>query len=599
MNKKMENKYTVLKQVFGYDTFREGQEALIDALLAGRDVLGVMPTGAGKSICYQVPAILMPGITLVISPLISLMKDQVMALKQAGIAGAYINSSLSPQACQTVIARAAANWYQIIYIAPERLDTPSFLHFARQANISVLIIDEAHCISQWGHDFRPSYRKIIDFVQPLPRRPVIGAFTATATERVRQDIIASLGLVNPFSLTASFDRPNLYFAVWQPKDKSQALMGCLADKRDKSGIVYCATRKTVEQVCDELCQAGYLATRYHAGLSDDERRRNQEDFQYDRKTLMVATNAFGMGIDKSNVAFVVHYNMPKSMESYYQEAGRAGRDGAPADCILFFSKQDVRTAKWQITHGNDNPALTVQEQKALLTCNMNKLNTMIAYATGKACLRNTILRYFGESRKDGCGHCGYCCADTMASICASDSGMPTNTVTMYKMRVNKQLAVHTEAYGALLRSLKMLRSRIAAEEHVPAYMVFTDATLAAMAQYQPRTLDAFSDIIGVGTTKRAKYGERFIDCIRNTVGEPAPSSSSRNKPQTKQIHLSNYRARLAEKGITEAYQPWTEKEEAELRNEFRVGLSIGQLAEQHGRTKGAIRARLKKIGLMD
>ena len=320
------NKFEVLKQYFGHDEFRNGQSEIIDNILAGRDVLGIMPTGAGKSVCYQVPAMLLDGITIVISPLISLMKDQVESLVQSGIPAAYINSSLSFAQYQEVLRRACAGEYKLIYAAPERLVTDGFLAFAENSRISMVTVDESHCVSQWGQDFRPSYLKIPEFISKLSYRPVISAFTATATEHVKEDISSLLGLRSPFTITTGFDRQNLYFEVRRPAERLSELIKIIDENRGKSTIVYCATRKNVEVVCDALCDRGFAATRYHAGLSDDERRRNQDAFLYDKCGIMVATNAFGMGIDKSNVSLIIHYNMPKNIESYYQEAGRAGRD---------------------------------------------------------------------------------------------------------------------------------------------------------------------------------------------------------------------------------------------------------------------------------
>ena len=306
-------KEEALKKYFGYDSFREGQELLVDSVLQGRDVLGVMPTGAGKSICYQIPALLMPGITLVVSPLISLMKDQVSSLNQAGIHAAFLNSSLTAGQYRTALKYTLEGRYKIIYVAPERLLTEEFLVISRQLNISMLSVDEAHCISQWGQDFRPSYLKILDFVNQLPRRPVLSAYTATATREVREDILALLNLQDPVCLTTGFDRKNLKFMVQHPQDKFKTVLRYLEEHEDGCGIIYCLTRKVVEEVCEKLQKEGYSVTRYHAGLSDHERQKNQEDFIYDRKRIMVATNAFGMGIDKSNVRYVIHYNMPKNM----------------------------------------------------------------------------------------------------------------------------------------------------------------------------------------------------------------------------------------------------------------------------------------------
>lgn len=400
----------ILKQYFGYDSFRPGQDELVQAILSGRDALGIMPTGAGKSICYQVPALALPGLTLVVSPLISLMKDQVGALNEAGVPAACINSAMSFEEMRDALYFAGRGQYKLLYVAPERLTAPFFLDFARRVPISMVTVDEAHCISQWGQDFRPSYLKILDFLAALPQRPLVSAFTATATAEVRDDIIRALGLEEPFVITTGFDRPNLYFAVEKPSSKPSALLAHLMQRRDKSGIVYCSTRKTVEEVCDMLLSRGLPATRYHAGLDPEERLANQDDFLYDRKTVMVATNAFGMGIDKSNVSFVIHYNMPKNMESYYQEAGRAGRDGEAADCILLYNGQDVRTAEFLIEHSHENEDESMDEKtrRQLIERDMERLKQMTFYATTTDCLRRYILNYFGEKAPLCCGHCGNC-----------------------------------------------------------------------------------------------------------------------------------------------------------------------------------------------
>jgi ATP-dependent DNA helicase RecQ len=401
----MRDKFTILKNHFGYTNFRPGQEEVIDALLSGRDVLAIMPTGAGKSLCYQIPALLLDGLTVVISPLISLMQDQVNALRDADVPAACLNSSLSSGENAETISRAVQGEYRILYIAPERLRRgfPSALTESRR--IAMVVIDEAHCISQWGHDFRPSYLQITEFIRGLAIRPVTAAFTATATGKVREDIIRILNLTEPFALTTGFNRENLYFEVQKPRDKFQALMDCLRSRRDKSGIIYCSTRKTVEEVCQSLVSRNFAATRYHAGLEDGERRRNQDDFIYDRKPLMVATNAFGMGIDKSNVAFVIHYNMPKNIESYYQEVGRAGRDGGPADCILLYSPQDVRINSFLITNSQEEEGERDEER---IAHNLELLKAMTFYAASSDCLRSRLLGYFGETAPNYCGHCSNC-----------------------------------------------------------------------------------------------------------------------------------------------------------------------------------------------
>ena len=404
----MNNKTTILKKYFGYDEFREGQEELIDNILNGRDALGIMPTGAGKSLCFQIPALMLEGITLVISPLISLMKDQVSALNQAGIHAAYLNSSLSYRQYQLALSYAKEGRYKIIYVAPERLTSPEFLEFGINSNISMISIDEAHCVSQWGQDFRPSYLKILDFIESLNRRPIVSAFTATATKEVREDIVSILRLENPFKKLTGFDRSNLSFSVKKPKDKYEVVSQYVKENNGKSGIIYCLTRKEVEEVCENLEGEGYSVTRYHAGLSDKERRDNQDDFIYDKKLIMVATNAFGMGIDKSDVRFVIHYNMPKNIESYYQEAGRAGRDGEPAECILLYGGKDVVTNQFFIDNNKDNEELDFRTLELVKERDRERLKKMTYYCFTCDCLRDYILRYFGEYGDSYCGNCLNC-----------------------------------------------------------------------------------------------------------------------------------------------------------------------------------------------
>ncbi|MDR2052854.1 MAG: DNA helicase RecQ [Treponema sp.] len=399
------DKLSLLKNSFGYAGFRPGQEAVIDALLAGKDTLAVMPTGAGKSLCYQIPALMLDGLTVVISPLISLMKDQVDALEDAGIPAALLNSSLTQDEYNDTVFRVTERKIKILYIAPERLQRGLPSRLTSSQNISLVVIDEAHCISQWGHDFRPSYLCITGFISQLAKRPVTAAFTATATGKVREDIIRILNLTDPFTLVTGFNRENLYFGVRRPRDKFQALLEILRERPGKSGIIYCATRKTVEELHRALGSRGFSVTRYHAGLDDAERHKNQDDFIYDRKTVMAATNAFGMGIDKSNVSFVIHYNMPKNIESYYQEAGRAGRDGEQADCILLYSPQDIHLNRYFITNSRDEGA---ERDEALIEHNLELLKEMTFYATGRDCLRSRLLTYFGENAPHYCGNCSNC-----------------------------------------------------------------------------------------------------------------------------------------------------------------------------------------------
>jgi ATP-dependent DNA helicase RecQ len=411
----------VLKNNFGYSGFRFGQEDIIEALIGGQDVLAVMPTGAGKSICYQIPAFISRALTIVISPLIALMKDQARALELAGIPSAVLNSSLSWEDNRDTLTAISTGEIKLLYIAPERLNTNDILYITDNVNIGMIIIDEAHCISQWGHDFRTSYLSITTFIESLPKRPIVAAFTATATENVKLDIQKILKLKNPLLISTGFDRPNLYFEVRRPANKNDELLGILKNKFSKkqilavSGIVYCSTRKTVDAVCELLLDKGYSATRYHAGLDSDERRKNQDDFLYDQRQIMVATNAFGMGIDKSNITFVIHYNMPKNIESYYQEAGRAGRDGETAYCIMLYNSKDVRMAEFLIKHSNEDAGVGVgagieeiENREQLIANQLQLLKYITFYSTGTDCLRAQLLKYFNEQPKNYCGNCGNC-----------------------------------------------------------------------------------------------------------------------------------------------------------------------------------------------
>lgn len=602
-------KLSLLQRIYGYSSFRPGQEALIDGVLSGQDVFGIMPTGGGKSMCYQLPGLLLPGITLVVSPLISLMLDQVLALKSAGVPAAFINSTLTGPQISAVYRNLLAGKYKIVYIAPERLDYPGFAAVAAQLPIDFVAVDEAHCISQWGQDFRPSYLRIVNFISELPKRPVVGAFTATATKQVQQDIERILKLHNPVRQITGFDRPNLFFDVRHPELKDRELKRLMESRQGKSGIIYCSTRKKVESVCEELNDWGYSATRYHAGLKEQERKENQEDFLYDRKPIMVATNAFGMGIDKSNVSFVIHYNMPKSIEAYYQEAGRAGRDGADAECILLYSGGDVQTAKFLIENGAENEELDAAQREQIRQQDMKRLEAMIGYCKTSTCLRGYILEYFGQKHPERCQNCGTCsglfedkditreaqmilsCVHRVYDALGYSVGaqLIVNILRGSKMKRIQELKLdQLSTYGLLkdksgsevlamlhhlekeeyLRTdsehqtlvltpmaskvlyhgqsvvmkvektteragkkalkgeqaeifdrLKALRGQLAREAGIPAYVVFSDATLTDMARKCPKTITEFKRVSGVGEMKSAWYGKVFLECIRNALEE--------------------------------------------------------------------------------
>ena len=603
----MQDQYEVLYRYFGYTAFRSGQAELIDAQLSGRDVFGIMPTGGGKSLCYQIPALMLEGITLVVSPLISLMKDQVTALKNMGVSAAYVNRSLSAEQIRLVLRNIQQKKYKIIYIAPERLLTESFLAAISNLKIAMVAVDEAHCISQWGQDFRPSYLRIADFLKLLKVRPVVSAFTATATQEVRDDVERILGLQNPLRIITGYDRPNLRFAVVQPKSKPLALLDFIEARPGKCGIVYCSTRKEVEKVCQMLQNKGISATRYHAGLSEEERHTNQDDFVYDRCKVMVATNAFGMGIDKSNVGYVIHYNMPQCIESYYQEAGRAGRDGENADCILLYSPSDIRTAKFLIQHPTENEELSEEERSNLIKRELIRLDAMVGYCNTSHCLRGYILEYFGQEYPQLCGNCsncestaeqrditeyakmilsciyriheqlGYSLGITLvvrvlhgsrekrikelrldrlstyglmnhvprAEIREMISALENQGYIMthpdrgdlnltdkarevlfhgekVKMLVRKKKREKSRKEDAssnpntagLLEKLKALRLTLAKEENIPAYIVFSNATLQDMAKKAPVTMADFLDVSGVGKFKAEHYGQRFLAAIK-------------------------------------------------------------------------------------
>ncbi len=498
--------YEILKKYYGYTAFRKGQEEIIKSLLAGQDTLAVMPTGAGKSLCYQIPALCLEGITIVISPLISLMQDQVRSLIAMGVRAAYLNSSLTPRQMELAMYNAANGVYKIIYAAPERLETESFLQLVQRQEVSLLAVDEAHCISQWGHDFRPSYMQIADFIAKMPKRPVVAAFTATATDRVKQDIVKNLHLKDPFRLGLGFDRENLYFGVYKPLDRTQFVLDYLRTHSEQSGIVYCLTRKNVDELTAVLQENGISALPYHAGMGDRERAFHQNEFIYDRARVIVATNAFGMGIDKPDVRYVLHYNMPANMEDYYQQAGRAGRDGEAAECILLYSARDVRINQFLIQKSEESENADPEEVARHIQIQLEKLKQMTFYSTSATvCLRKRILNYFGEHFNPPCGNCSICRHDSekrYAKIGLSADG--------------KKLFVDE----ALLGRLEKQRAVLANRAGVPAYAVFSDTVLRELSACRPRTVQALSKISGLGEVKIQRYGQELVNVI-NTYEQEA------------------------------------------------------------------------------
>ena len=448
------NAAEILKTYFGYDTFREGQENIVNAILSGKDVLAVMPTGAGKSICYQVPALMLPGITLVISPLISLMQDQVKSLNEAGVHAAFINSALTETQISKALYLAAQGRYKIIYVAPERLENFEFLEFVSRVQISMVTVDEAHCISQWGQDFRPGYLKIVDFIRKLPVRPVVSAFTATATQEVKNDILCTLNLLEPNVTVTGFDRGNLYYSVETVHKKDDFVIDYIEKHRKESGIIYCATRKNVDKLFEMLFKRGVPVTKYHAGMDNETRKKNQDDFIYDRAPVIIATNAFGMGIDKSNVRYVIHYNMPQSMENYYQEAGRAGRDGEPSQCILLFSPQDIMINRL-LLESKDFSDMEQEDARLIQERDIRRLQIMEGYCKTTGCLRNYILEYFGEKTARPCENCGNCHREYQETDMTREAKWVVNCVAETKGRYGLVIVLGTlmGANRARLREL--------------------------------------------------------------------------------------------------------------------------------------------------
>ena len=518
-----------LKTYFGYDSFRPGQNTVVSAILSGRDALAIMPTGAGKSLCYQIPALLLPGLTLVISPLISLMQDQVKGLSAAGIPAAYINSALTENQIAKALQLAAQGSYKIVYVAPERLESPAFQAFAASADISMLTVDEAHCISQWGQDFRPSYLRILDFIDTLPKRPIVSAFTATATREVKDDIAETLRLQDPEIVITGFDRPNLYYRVEPTRRKDAFVADYVRSHPGESGIIYCATRKNVDAVQEMLQGEGFAAARYHAGMTNEERRQSQNDFIYDAAPVIVATNAFGMGIDKSNVRYVIHYNMPQSMENYYQEAGRAGRDGLPSQCILLFSPQDIMINRFLLEH-KEVDDLDDEAAELLRERDNQRLQAMANYCQTTGCLRNYILRYFGEEPAAPCGSCGNCDRVYDETDMTAQAKWMINCVAETHGRYGKGVVLNT------LRGANVARLRELGAMDYRSYGKLKDCTreelnclLAQLLEdgYLIQTDDQYA-VLRMGNIAPLKQGAQVLVKLPPKV-EPADAAPQKHK----------------------------------------------------------------------
>ena len=566
---------SLLKKHFGYDEFRPLQKEIIERVLLGKDCVVLMPTGGGKSLCFQLPALMMDGLTIVISPLISLMKDQVDALRTNGIMADLINSTLSQDEITGVMNRAQSGELKMLYIAPERLNAYDFEEFLRKLNISLIAIDEAHCISEWGHDFRPDYGNLKMLRSKFPHIPIV-ALTATATEKVREDIVKQLNLQDAQVFISSFNRPNLSYEVLPKKNSMRSILALLNNYRDASVIVYCFSRKDTEALVSNLGKYGFKAAAYHAGLTAEKRKDNQERFIRDEINVMVATIAFGMGIDKPDVRLVIHHSLPKSIEGYYQETGRAGRDGLPSRCVLLFSYADKFKHDFFIRNMPDK----IEQRKA-----QDKLNQVLSYGDLRGCRRRFLLQYFNEEYQNAsCGNCDGCVGQTPLEM---------NKVRMEvaKPKISHRVVTKTTHNQVLFGELKKLRTQEAKRLGVPPYIVFGDRSLYEMATRLPQTPNAFLEINGVGNRKLAQFGELFMPVIRRH-GMTSNVQLSRENQSSKKYSVAAIRTEHVN-----AYRSWTSAEDENLKKLNGSGKDITELAKIFGRNKGAIRSRLMRLGL--